>query len=303
MPYEVKEEQFGYRVYSPTHVFSKKPLTLEKAKAQQRALYHNYNYNHHNYNYNYDAAGIGSFFSNAFKRIKNVFTNEYSPSLENAVKKYGSYKIIRIRINRDPVEAALKTVLKAVSLGKFSYKGTYDDLYHLSATFELEPKSHGSKVFLKTEKRPTIKVDTVKGFDKGKSGGAFVDTEPVSDITFGEMIERIMKAEGEKLYLYDARYHNCQHYILGLVKALGISGLDDFIYQPIAEAVKGLPHDFAHKVTGIGAFFQRVGDVFTGGEFTGGEFTGGDAFTGELHPVQEFTPEEIYSIASYLQGN
>lgn len=41
MPYDMKKEGGGYKVYGPSGPKSKKPLTLQKAKAQIRALYAN----------------------------------------------------------------------------------------------------------------------------------------------------------------------------------------------------------------------------------------------------------------------
>ena len=41
MPYNVKKAGKGFKVFSPSGPKSKKPLTLRKAKAQQRAIYAN----------------------------------------------------------------------------------------------------------------------------------------------------------------------------------------------------------------------------------------------------------------------
>lgn len=41
MPYNVKPVKGGYKVFSPTSDKSTKPLTLRKARLQQRAIYAN----------------------------------------------------------------------------------------------------------------------------------------------------------------------------------------------------------------------------------------------------------------------
>jgi hypothetical protein len=39
MPYDVKKVKGGFKVYSPHGPKSKKPMTLRRAHAQQRAIY------------------------------------------------------------------------------------------------------------------------------------------------------------------------------------------------------------------------------------------------------------------------
>ncbi len=39
MPYRIKKSGSGYKVASPNRTFSKKPLTMRRAKAQLRAIY------------------------------------------------------------------------------------------------------------------------------------------------------------------------------------------------------------------------------------------------------------------------
>jgi len=41
MPYHIKKSGKGFKVFGPSGAKSNKPLTLRKAKAQQRALYAN----------------------------------------------------------------------------------------------------------------------------------------------------------------------------------------------------------------------------------------------------------------------
>jgi hypothetical protein len=41
MPYKLRKAKGGFKVYGPSGAKSKKPMTLRKAKAQQRALYAN----------------------------------------------------------------------------------------------------------------------------------------------------------------------------------------------------------------------------------------------------------------------
>lgn len=41
MPYEVKKVKGGWKTFSPNGPKSRKPLTLRRARAQQRAIYAN----------------------------------------------------------------------------------------------------------------------------------------------------------------------------------------------------------------------------------------------------------------------
>ena len=41
MPYDVRKSGKGFKVFSPNGPKSKKPMTLRRARAQQRAIYAN----------------------------------------------------------------------------------------------------------------------------------------------------------------------------------------------------------------------------------------------------------------------
>jgi len=220
--------------------------------------------------------GFGDFIKNAYKRVRNVFTNEYSPQTERAVKQYGDYDVTNVALYRTPVEQ--KALLNILTFGQFAenYAKHYDDVYHLFGIFEMTDKN-GKKYYSLTEKIPTIQWEKRSDLSTKAKNAQRLDYTFAKPINFRMMIETAMKNSKplDSFWKYKADSWNCQHYLLTLIDAgAELAGsptpmkVKDFIYQDPEILFKGLDKSrgLANFVTDLGHKFGRVGEIVTGGK-------------------------------------
>ncbi len=210
-----------------------------------------------------EGEGLVDFIKDTAKKVKNVFTNEYSPTLEKAIQKYKDYTISYVSANRTPVEKILKKILGVISLGKFNdvYE-SYDDIYHLSLILKAHDPKTGKIVYLQLEKRPNISViitDNLISREARLQNGQFMVDKIEGNPTFGEMVERAKIADGKNLYTYTPNKYNCQQFVITLLHALGSTRIDHFVLQDkIKEYLTGSTRSIATAVTDLGHIFNRL---------------------------------------------
>lgn len=247
------------------------PVTINGARGSRKGKHHMHHHMRHivleedAYNDMIKGGSIGDI----FRRIKNVFTNETSIETEQTLKKYGDYRVNRFRIHRNPIQSALKSILNALTLGKFKRETAhYDDVYHLFCVFELVPKV-GKKVYMLTEKRPAInwshKTDLMGArhyitHAQSMNGlyPAMRDGINPSGKTLSQMVQYYINKHPNNWWKYDPVHMNCQEYIQGLLHGIDVTWEDEFIKQDIDNAVTPLAHEVAKGVTDVGAFFSRI---------------------------------------------
>ena len=182
------------------------------------------------------------------KRIRNIFTNEYSPKLEQAVKDYGDYEVIRGMIYRSPVQSFVKTALNVLSFGKFkqNVSKNFDDVYHLYMILEMINKE-GKYVYLLTEKTPNIQIEKRSSLATGEKNAEGIEVVLPKSVLFKDVIDLAMKENPQGIQKYTADKYNCQQYILSLLNAMYElddrtvpADLKDFIYQDPMKLFEGL---------------------------------------------------------------
>jgi hypothetical protein len=267
MPYEIVRVDHGYKVMNRINgkVFSMHPLPLKVAKKQMRALMEKYMeeqakhpemFRHEKH---LQGAGIGDIFS----KVKNVFTNDRSPAVDEIMKKYGFFNITGFAIHRTPVQKILQSVLNVVSLGKFkkSLEEKYDEVFHLFIVFRLQYGDGPDKfiTYFLTEKTPNITVEQRKDFGSPHTKLEDIRIGTVTHpVTVKQMYDAAIKAQGPDFFRYNAYSNNCQVYIKNLLNAIGITEFDSFIYQPINGILEGFAKKFANVVTSTGHLVGRL---------------------------------------------
>jgi hypothetical protein len=169
---------------------------------------------------------------------------DFPPKVRKAVKDYGDKEITSITVGRTPVQSMVQKAFDFITGGKFKEgikKMNYDDVYHLFMLVGLE----GGTTLL-VEKNSVINMKPVSP----SYGGTDKMTVAVNKkITFGEMIEKAVKAVGPSLYLYDVVNNNCQKFITDLLKHSGLltPALNTYINQDIEKVLSNSP-SYAKKV-------------------------------------------------------
>jgi hypothetical protein len=192
-------------------------------------------------------------------------------------KNYNSIKntlIKRIVIVRSPVKAGIVKALNVLSLGALNSiqnKLGYDTLWHLAIKIDL---ANGQS--WRVEKNQNISIKKYEALPDTQSV-----TVPVSKpITLKDMMNKLYKKQGDKMYEYDAFKANCQMFVRDLLSSSGLfpASVSSFVSQNTPAIHKSLPgyvSTVAKAVTNLGAKADSLIQKFFGKKLfkQGGQIT------------------------------
>lgn len=276
--YHIVKYQRGWRVMSDNGTyFSNKPLTLKRAKAQQRALYAAQKdgkvFHGKGFTMVHDPTGSqmvlegSGFIGDAFSVIRRTFTqnakrlatipatvagrvmdvaqgvrNAYPPKVRDMLFKYGEGNVSRLMLRREPIQSFINKALNALTAGKWDRlreKYAYDKLFHLGliATIEMP---NGDTAQLLVEKNEVINVS--ESFSANPKT-QYLEVPVSSGITFRELMNNGQRVAGDKWFVYDAFNANCQMFIMAILDGNNLTtpAAKAFVLQPLEELVKELP--------------------------------------------------------------
>jgi len=184
-----------------------------------------------------------------------VGRTQLPPSARKVVKKVGDVEISHITIARNPLSAATRFGMNAVSLGDFERKASklpYDKLFHLYMIIALK---NNQQVLL--EKNEVIKIR----LGQGTRQNAEVRLVPVNKtLTLAKLLENTKKYMGSKFLVYSPNNSNCQDFLLSILKANGLGNETHykFIKQDTSSIFKNSPifTKITNFVTDLGAKFN-----------------------------------------------
>ena len=262
MPYKlITNNHNGYKVeniYSGD-VFSREWLPLHVAENQLKALY--INLHDGDDEDNLYGSGIGDVIRNFGRRIANIFTNNFSPEAEKAIKLWGNYNVKEFSIHRVPIDSGLKVALKIVSFGTFKYEPYYDELFHLFIVFRINNGKNDK--YILTEKVGNIVFEERRDFSASKTKQEdMMNGYIIGNFTVTDMIVNAMKILGNDFQKYNPVTNNCMRYVQSLLNGMNIYEFDSFITQDIEKVLIGHTRSSATAFTDIQHFFGRL----TGGE-------------------------------------
>ena len=258
----------GWRVMADNGTFySNKALTLSKAKAQQRALYAKQRRGEifHGSGYSFITHGgrtdmilkgsgwigdIGAKIKSAAgavaQRAKAVFKGirkDFNPSSRAIIAKYGDWRIIGIKIRREPlptfIEKAANFITKGL-WGEVKNEYNYDKLYHLSLLITLTNGQQTNDVLF--EKNQVINI--IDSYNTNTSQDIMVVDWTSPGMTFNTFIENTKLFMGANFFPYDAFKNNCQNFVLDALRANGVNDekITEFVLQPVDMLLKKLPN-------------------------------------------------------------
>lgn len=197
------------------------------------------------------------FFGDLFNKILPT-RKDFPPKVRETIAKYRDYYIKGIQVARTPVESYVKNILNTLSLGQLQSqitKSDYDDIFHLFMVVILE---NGPDILV--EKNEVVSME----INKSRNVAGII-TIPLNGkrITFGELIDKAVKAVGPSIYLYDHVNNNCQVFIRDILKANGLltPEANSFIIQNVEQIMKTSPefvNSLARFSTEAAAKFDRL---------------------------------------------
>lgn len=183
---------------------------------------------------------------------------DLSPKVKRILTKDGNAKINSLTIVRNPLQPVLMAMLNIASLGEFKEKmknTPYDKLYHLSVILDTD---QGRFLLEKNEKinmdlRPTVSP-------KADTKAVTLGDHP----TINELIEKTKQILGNRFIVYSSKDANCQDFIVGVLKALGVATPDnlEFVKQDTDSLFSDKFRKVANTVTDIG---ERIDQLAQGG--------------------------------------
>jgi hypothetical protein len=275
MPFELRKApgRQKYWVVDPSGKhYSIKPLPLERAKAQQRALYAAEGrgelkgdglFDSLKEAYNQVADSDSAMWSSV-KQVGDLdsefWSRQYYPKyVQQWLDKNGSIPVTSLRVRRAPIAAGLDYAFQLVTQGKWQdakNKVGYDNMFHLSLI------GNGGQFLME-------KLDRINVTDKVDSppGPEYMDVPNVKDKgkTIKQMLDATQALMGNRFFPYHPFQNNCQVFIVKILEANGLltDELFRFVFQPVDQIVSDLPgytSAFAQTLTNLGANINTVID-------------------------------------------
>ena len=167
-------------------------------------------------------SGLTSAYNYADKVING--TDDYLPPVREIIKKYANNTITGVTVGRAPVPGAITGALNVVSAGTFKEgmnTQPYDKLFHLFLYLTL---NDGTKLLF--EKNATI--NSAVNSQLPPDTETRLITPPNNTTTLQTFLQNGQNQMGDKYFVYDPHYNNCQDYILGLLVGNGWGTQDDY---------------------------------------------------------------------------
>lgn len=187
-------------------------------------------------------------------------------SVEGFLGKYGMLPITRISVCRKPVIKSITTILNYLTDNQLTARVKnlgYDDLFHLYALIELR-NTDGKQLIVKMEKNEIVSLELMSPSDYVKDLQNCINVKlPINKVySLYVLFMNGMAYKPKKFWVYDQTYHNCQDFILTILKGSGLSNptLEKFINQDAPSLLEGfdLTKKFGKGITDLAANLQHL---------------------------------------------
>jgi len=152
--------------------------------------------------------------------------NDYPPKVREIMSQYGSKKIVRMEVRRNPLGKVLTTALDVATFYQIERNNPYDELYHLHLAVMLDD---GTTITI--EKNEVIDM-AINPPTREKTEYREVNLQE-QFFNINDIMSRTQDRMGQNFFIYSARNCNCQDFILNILKANGLNTdeLETFIKQ------------------------------------------------------------------------
>ena len=208
----------------------------------------------------YEQYGIGGMISSAGTAIFGNATQR----MKNFMKDHGEEEITSITLGREPIQAAINSVMELISLGEFSKskeKRGYDAFFHLYLII------NGKYVL---EKNQNVNYRAYKPSDKEDLFE--VSLSGLKGKTINEFIKNGEKLMGEGKYWqeYSPLTNNCQRFVESNLQANDIDSAasNEFYYQDtqdLIDAINPSVQDLLEETTDVASGVEKFLSWLSGG--------------------------------------
>jgi len=210
----------------------------------------------------YEQYGIGG----AISSLGTYLFGNATQRMKNFMKDHGDEEITSITLGREPIQAAISSVMELISLGEFSKskeKRGYDAFFHLYLII------NGSYVLEKNQNvnyRPYKPNDKEELYEVSLSG--------LKGKTINEFINNGVELMGEQKYWmgYNPLTNNCQKWVESNLAANDIDSAasKEFYYQDtqdLIDAIEPSVQDFLEETTDVASGLEKFISWLSGGFF------------------------------------
>ena len=200
-----------------------------------------------------------------FFNLKNVILNPRKSlgvvpkPVTEFLSKYGDHRIMSIKVCREPLSSAIISVANKVTANQFDVnKKTlgYDDVFHLYLSLQIMSPKGGQVYTVLLEKNQRVILEIRN--KELKAGGSCVPVQFSKIITLNDLV---MTDVDENIWIYDAFKRNCQNYVSGRLRAVGLLNdqLSKFINQNVEQLLPNkLLQSLTTGATNIANLFENI---------------------------------------------
>lgn len=187
-------------------------------------------------------------------RVKGFLTGARKtrpPQIKELLDKYGEYKILSIKVCREPVNSFIKEILNTISYGEFQRnikRYNYDDLFHLYLVITIFNK--GKVMDILMEKNHVVEVK----LNKKVVGDCMLANynEYSNPLTLNKLLVQGEKFQGESYWIWNVD-NNCQVFVISTLKGSNLltNNLQNFVLQCASCVVNGKLKNIANTVVDL----------------------------------------------------
>lgn len=183
---------------------------------------------------------------------------DFRPEGHIFLQKLGNENIRKIILQRDPIDATVKTALNLISLGGFEAavkKEGYDKMFHLYMIVHL---ANGAVLLI--EKNAVVEISNRIRRHQYSERFPIIVSEP---ITLNEMINNARRNMGDAAFFgYNAFHNNCQNFIMNLLDGVNLLTPQAlaFIQQDALSLLKHMPkyvQNLSYGITKLAAVLDK----------------------------------------------
>ena len=241
--YRTLKNSYRFRNYPKTHF---NDYRTKKINDNVQLVYGVVKPEYKKYHSELKGEGIFDIASNVSKAVGTFLFGEkdFNKKSREVLDKYGGSQIVSMELYRTPIQKIATNILNLITFGKIEEqkkKFHYDQLFHVGLVCKVQTLQGLKNVII--EKNEEININTTY-ITNDETETKPINMKGRTDLTPIRLLECGKKIQGSKFFDYDGfRGNNCQNFLKDILTGCDLydKDLNDWLFQPMDELVKGLP--------------------------------------------------------------